>query len=104
MTEALDTALAIVRDLKLPVFPCVETPDEKGKVSKRPYIKGGFKSASRDFEQIRRWWAQHPNAMIGVPTGQETGIFVIDIDQSEEKMAKKHLQRWALVTLLPVKP
>ena len=31
MTEALDTALAIVRDLKLPVFPCVETPDEKGK-------------------------------------------------------------------------
>ena len=28
------------------------------------------------------WWTQHPNALIGVPTGKVTGLFEVDIDQS----------------------
>ena len=81
----LKKALSVARDLYLPIFPCVEFCDANGKVSKRPYIKNGFKAATVDEAQIRRWWTQYPNAIIGVPTGKNTGLFVIDIDQSEDK-------------------
>ena len=34
MTNSLDIALSVALDLGLPVFPCMETLNEKGKVSK----------------------------------------------------------------------
>ncbi len=85
MTEMLEKALSVSRDLGLPVFPCVETCDQNGKVSKRPYTKNGFKAATLNEVQIAGWWEIFPNALIGVPTGKNTGIFVIDIDQSDSK-------------------
>jgi len=85
MIKALDTALDIARDMKLPVFPCDEKPDEKGKISKRPYVKGGFKAATLDEQQISKWWTRWQDALIGVPTGEITGLFVVDIDQSDTK-------------------
>ena len=85
MTKMLEIALSVARGLGLPVFPCVEKCDTKGKVSKQPYTRNGFKAATRDEAQIRKWWTQFPNAMIGVPTGKNTGPVAIDIDQSEDK-------------------
>ena len=85
MTKMLENALSVARDLGLPVFPCVEKCDAKGNVSKRPYTKSGFKAATRDEAQIRKWWTRFPKAMIGVPTGKNTGLLVIDIDESEDK-------------------
>ena len=85
MTSSLDIALSVAVDLGLSVFPCKETLKEKGKVSKRPYTENGFKDASREEVQIRKWWGNHPNALVGVPTGPKTGILVVDIDQSSEK-------------------
>ena len=38
----------------------------------------------------------YANAIIGVQTGKHTGLFVIDIDQSEEKMERVPLQNWKL--------
>ncbi len=62
----------------IPVFPC--NPDNK-----RPLTEHGFKDASTDTAQIRSWWREHPRAMIGVPTGAASGIFVIDLDVDEKK-------------------
>ncbi|NOW45701.1 RecA-family ATPase [Novosphingobium sp. SG751A] len=56
----------------VPVFPC--QPD------KSPYIKGGFKAASKDPDQIGRWWARWPDALIGMPTGEPSGMWVLDVD------------------------
>jgi len=56
------------------VFPC--TPAQKA-----PYLKGGFKSATKDPKTIQSWWEQHPTAMVGMPTGDITGIFVLDVDE-----------------------
>jgi hypothetical protein len=62
----------------IPVFPC--NPDNK-----RPMTEHGFRDATTDPEKIRSWWREHPQAMIGVPTGPASGIFVIDLDVNEEK-------------------
>lgn len=60
----------------LPVFPCHPQ-------TKRPLSHNGFKDATTDEGAIRSWWASHPNAMIGLPTGQRSGVWVLDIDDPE---------------------
>jgi hypothetical protein len=55
------------------VFPC----QEKGK---RPLTANGFKAATTDSAQIEAWWTQWPHANIGIATGNQSGIVVLDID------------------------
>jgi hypothetical protein len=61
----------------IPVFPC--------NIQKRPLTVQGFKDASTDKAQIRAWWEQHPNAIIGLPTGAASGLAVIDLDHKPNK-------------------
>ena len=58
------------------VFPCRPR-------GKEPLTKHGFKDATRDEAQIRRWWAIWPNANIGLATGRENGIIVVDLDDEK---------------------
>jgi len=65
-----------------PVFPC--HPNDKRPLVKSPNKgEGGYKLASTDPEQIRRWWRSWPDAMIGVPTGQAVGAVVLDVDPKD---------------------
>jgi bifunctional DNA primase/polymerase-like protein/AAA domain-containing protein len=48
--------------------------------AKTPLSAHGFKDASKDPEQIRACWTQHPEANIGVATGAISGISVLDED------------------------
>lgn len=57
----------------LAIFPCNPT-------NKRPLTPHGFKDASTDTDTVRGWWARWPNAMIGMPTGQTSGVWVLDVD------------------------
>lgn len=68
--NALLTAALRYSELGYPVFPCA--PGDS-----RPITEHGFHDASLDPEQIERWWAEHPNANIGLPTA---GLLVIDVD------------------------
>ena len=61
-----------------PVFPC------RAK-DKAPLIPRGFKAATDDTEQLRLWWTKWPDALIGMPTGKATGIFVLDVDYDAER-------------------
>jgi hypothetical protein len=56
-----------------PVFPC-------NPLDKKPLTPHGFKDATTDEVQIRAWWTQWPNAMIGAPTGPRLGAWVLDPD------------------------
>lgn len=47
---------------------------------KAPLTEHGFKDATRDPEQIRAWWGQHPTAGVAVATGEASGLLVVDID------------------------
>jgi Bifunctional DNA primase/polymerase, N-terminal/Primase C terminal 2 (PriCT-2) len=68
----LDAALRYV-NLGIPVFPCSHK-------NKQPLTPHGFKDATCEQAIIREWWTNSPHAMIGVPTGEISGIDVVDID------------------------
>ncbi|WP_322994240.1 bifunctional DNA primase/polymerase [Castellaniella sp.] len=72
LAAALDLARA-----GFPIFPC--------KPDKSPFLGDGFKGAVTDIAQIERWWAQWPNALIGLPTGTASGLWVLDGDMDAGK-------------------
>jgi Bifunctional DNA primase/polymerase, N-terminal len=72
MTTNLNLALDYSsRDI--PIFPC-------SAVDKTPIPSNGFKAATTNERIIRIWWDRHPDAMVGMPTGERTGVFVLDVD------------------------
>jgi hypothetical protein len=66
------SALWLAQEMRLPVFAC--GPD------KRPITQHGFHDATRDTAEIRLQFSAPGAAMIGVPTGQGAGFFVVDLD------------------------
>ncbi len=40
----------------------------------------GFKDATTDQTIIQHWWSQHPEANLIIPTGEPTGVLVLDVD------------------------
>jgi hypothetical protein len=68
--SVLDQAIRIGR--RVPVFPCGPT--------KKPACKSGFKAAVQEPEKIVELWRKYPGPLIGTPTGERSGIDVLDID------------------------
>jgi len=51
---------------------------------KRPYIPWTeFQTRRATPEEIRQWWGKCPGAMIGIVTGETSGVFVIDCDSEQ---------------------
>ena len=86
----LDAALEYAR-LGIPVFPC-------NPLDKTPLTPNGFDAATTDEAQIRAWWGKWPNAMIGVPTGPASGIWVLDVDIDPIKKIDGRIARDQLIT------
>ena len=73
----------------LAVLP-LHSPGEDGSCScgdedcsspgKRPYTHRGLHDASIDPDEIRRWWREWPDANVGIRTGAESGLIVLDVD------------------------
>jgi len=53
--------------------------------TKIPAIQHGFKAASKDPAQIRKWAAEFPDYNIGIATGEMSGIWVLDVDRKNGK-------------------
>ena len=45
----------------------------------------GFKNATTDEKEIKRWWRKYPDAGIGVVTGKISGVIVLDIDCKKDR-------------------
>ena len=75
--QQIEAALVYARQ-RYAIFPC-------DPISKKPYIKGWPQAATTDEQQIREWWGQRPNALIGLPTGKLNGFWVLDVDVKNGK-------------------
>jgi Bifunctional DNA primase/polymerase, N-terminal len=47
---------------------------------KRPVIEHGFLEATTDRATISTWWASHPDANVGIRTGNASSLVVVDVD------------------------
>jgi len=78
------------------VFPAeIVNGAKKGCVSGKQ--NGGARwGATVDPDTIRRYWARFPDALLGVTTGPESGLFVVDIDTAAAHGADgiADLERW----------
>ena len=61
--------------------------------AKHPITIHGLKEATTDKKQIAKWWHQYPQANIGVRTGPESGIAVIDLDVGPNKDGPTNLRK-----------
>lgn len=48
--------------------------------AKHPLTPGGIKAATTDQAQIAEWWAHWPWAGVGIVTGANSGLAVVDVD------------------------
>jgi Bifunctional DNA primase/polymerase, N-terminal len=71
MSESLKHALALANE-RVPSFPCA--------ANKRPATPHGFKEATTDPIELQELWRRFPGPLIGVPTGDFSGLDVLDID------------------------
>lgn len=78
MLDAVVTTALNLGAQGTPVFPC----DAR---NKRPLVDNGFKAATTDRSIVATWWKRWPAAMIGVPTGRSSGVFVLDVDRDVNK-------------------
>jgi hypothetical protein len=92
-----------------PVFP-LHSPYKNGcscgnskctNIAKHPRTVHGFKDATTDEKQIRKWWKKWPKANIGIRTGVESGIVVLDVDAQHGGARSLQLLEKAHGGLLP---
>jgi len=57
---------------ELKIFPCAK--------DKRPLTPHGFKDATSDADKIKSYWREHPQALIGLATGEVNNVVVLDFD------------------------
>lgn len=66
----------------IPVFPC--------RPNKAPLTDHGHKDATTDPERISALWNRHPDALVGVPTGEASGLLVVDVDPQGADWHREH--------------
>ncbi len=72
-----DTRASLARAMSLagqglPCFPCGS--------SKKPATPHGFKDGTRDPDAVCKLWKLYPGPLVGVPTGEISGLDVLDVD------------------------
>jgi putative DNA primase/helicase len=90
--ELLNAALFYAK-LGLPVFPLHNSTLRNGearcscrdwkecdKTAKHPRTRFGHTEATTNIKTIKDWWTKHPDSNIGMLTGVQTGILVLDVD------------------------
>ena len=51
-----------------------------GSKGKHPLYSDWYENSTTGIEQIKKWWTKTPNANIGIPTGEKSGLLVLDVD------------------------
>ncbi|QKC99197.1 AAA family ATPase [Mesorhizobium sp. NZP2298] len=93
-TSAYDVARSFI-SAGISVFPCHETEVDEvdpatGEIitrpEKSPKTSNGLKGATRSERIVGIWFNErHPTALIGVPTGEPLGAWVLDLDKHGDR-------------------
>ncbi|MCE7886903.1 MAG: hypothetical protein DYH13_05285 [Alphaproteobacteria bacterium PRO2] len=97
LSKDLKTAALAYAQYGLPIFPvfgiskgkCLCGNNKCEAQGKHPIIKGGFKNATTDLKQIKKWWDQYPQANIG--SALIPGLFALDFDGKRGRETYKEL-------------
>ncbi|MBO9194344.1 bifunctional DNA primase/polymerase [Rhizobium sp. 16-449-1b] len=93
-----DLALSYIA-MDVPVFPC-RAADEVSEnydhttgefevlKAKTPLVSNGFKGASKNRRVTGILWDRNPTAMVGIPTGEQLGAWVLDVDVHKDDDGK----------------
>jgi putative DNA primase/helicase len=60
-----------------------------GAGQKTPATKHGCLDATTDPDVIRQWWAEMPDANVGIATGSRSGLVVLDVDVKDGKPGRE---------------
>jgi hypothetical protein len=71
-------AALLLAERGIPVFPCKQ---DKSPHYLKPTLEHGHVNATTDQDLITEWWDRWPEALIGMPTGSRSGVWVLDEDQ-----------------------
>lgn len=74
----------------VPVFPCIA----EGARIKSPLTARGHHEATKEIAKVGSWWSRWPGALIGVPTGTESGVWVLDVDGEAGRQSLNALIGW----------
>jgi hypothetical protein len=68
-------------------------------------VPRGVLDASTDAKAIKQWWAQTPDANIGIATGKDSGVVVLDVDgpQGDKFLAEMESKHGSLPRTWQVK-
>ncbi|MBY5553737.1 bifunctional DNA primase/polymerase [Rhizobium leguminosarum] len=80
----------------VPCFPCrsadevtdrydPETGEFEVLKAKTPLVSSGFKGASKNLRVTGILWDRNPTAMVGIPTGEQLGAWVLDVDVHKDE-------------------
>jgi hypothetical protein len=78
IAAALTAALALGSQGR-PCFPC--------RIDKRPATPHGFKDATYDANRLRDLWRSYPGPLVGLATGEASGIDALDLDKGHPEAA-----------------
>lgn len=76
------------------VFPCHDVSSGRcscgdigcRSAGKHPRVNGWIDQATNNIEMITTWWELWPNANIGIATGPQSGVWVLDVDVKDNGM------------------
>ncbi|HXM57690.1 MAG TPA: bifunctional DNA primase/polymerase, partial [Candidatus Dormibacteraeota bacterium] len=65
--------------------------DDAGKHPIGALVPRGLHDATRQLAALREWWSSFPNANVGIRTGAESGLVVLDVDGSSGRLTLRAL-------------
>lgn len=80
----VDLAVQYATNYGFKVFPC--------KLDKTPYTPHGFKDATKDPTKIKELFSRYSDPQIGIATGRESGVWVLDVDTKRGKVGRESLE------------